>query len=99
MAATTTSTSLVPVQPVLSDAERLALTGFLAGCGSLTREAYTLDLRQHAVEEELLEHSPRRARQALPTGPRVACHCIATVSDREPPIGKSCRTLPSPSSR
>ena len=41
MAGTTPSTSLVPVQPVFTDAERLALAGFLAGY-----RAYTLDLRQ-----------------------------------------------------
>ena len=46
MAATIPSTSLVPAQPVFSDAERLALAGFLAGCRGLTREAYTPDLRQ-----------------------------------------------------
>ena len=46
MAATTLSTSLVPAQPVFTDAERLALAGFLAGYRGLTREAYTLDLRQ-----------------------------------------------------
>jgi hypothetical protein len=46
MAATTQSTSLIPVQPVFTDAERLALAGFLAGYRGLTREAYTLDLRQ-----------------------------------------------------
>ena len=46
MAATTPSTSLIPVQPVFTDAERLALAGFLAGYRGLTREAYTLDLRQ-----------------------------------------------------
>jgi site-specific recombinase XerC len=46
MAATSHSSSLVPVQPVCSDAERLALAGFLAGYRGLTREAYTLDLRQ-----------------------------------------------------
>ena len=40
------STSLVPVQPVFTDAERLALAGYLAGYRGLTREAYTLDLRQ-----------------------------------------------------
>jgi integrase/recombinase XerD len=44
--ATIPSTSLVPVQPVFTDAERLALAGFLAGYRGLTREAYTLDLRQ-----------------------------------------------------
>jgi integrase len=46
MAAATTSTSVVPVQPLFTDAERLALAGFLAGYRGLTREAYTLDLRQ-----------------------------------------------------
>ena len=46
MAATTPSTSLVSVQSVFTDAERLALAGFLAGYRGLTREAYTLDLRQ-----------------------------------------------------
>jgi len=42
----TTTTTLVPIQPVFSDAERLALAGFLAGYRGLTREAYSLDLRQ-----------------------------------------------------
>ena len=46
MAATSHSASLVPVQPTFTDAERLALAGFLAGYRGLTREAYTLDLRQ-----------------------------------------------------
>jgi len=46
MAATIPSTALVPVQPTFTDAERLALAGFLAGYRGLTREAYTLDLRQ-----------------------------------------------------
>ena len=46
MTATTTSTVLVPVQPVFSDAERLALAGFLAGYRGQTRDAYALDLRQ-----------------------------------------------------
>ena len=40
------STALVTIQPVFTDAERLALAGFLAGHRSLTREAYALDLRQ-----------------------------------------------------
>ncbi len=31
MAAATDSTSLVPIQPVFTDAERLALAGYLAG--------------------------------------------------------------------
>jgi hypothetical protein len=39
MATTTSSTSLVPVQPVFTGAERLALAGFLARYRGLTREA------------------------------------------------------------
>jgi hypothetical protein len=42
----TTTTALVPLQPAFSDAERLALAGFLAGYRGLTREAYPLNLRQ-----------------------------------------------------
>ena len=42
----TTTTALVPIQPAFSDAERLALAGYLAGYRGLTREAYALDLRQ-----------------------------------------------------
>jgi integrase len=37
---------LATIQPAFTDAERLALAGFLAGYRGLTREAYTLDLRQ-----------------------------------------------------
>jgi len=40
------STALATIQPAFSDPERLALAGFLAGYRGLTREAYTLDLRQ-----------------------------------------------------
>jgi integrase/recombinase XerD len=37
------------VTPVFSNTERLALAGFLAGCGGLSRQAYELDLRQYAA--------------------------------------------------
>ena len=40
------SAALATVQPVFTDAERVALAGFLAGYRGLTREAYALDLRQ-----------------------------------------------------
>src|SRR5438034_11591375 len=40
------STALIMIQPAFTDAERLALAGFLAGYRGLTREAYALDLRQ-----------------------------------------------------
>jgi site-specific recombinase XerD len=38
--------ALATIQPVFTDAERVALAGFLAGYRGLTREAYALDLRQ-----------------------------------------------------
>jgi hypothetical protein len=40
------STALATIQPASTDPERLALAGYLAGYRGLTREAYTLDLRQ-----------------------------------------------------
>ena len=40
------STALATIQPVFTDAERLALAGYLAGYRGLTRDAYALDLRQ-----------------------------------------------------
>jgi integrase/recombinase XerD len=40
------STAVATIQPAFTDAERLALAGFLAGYRGLTREAYALDLRQ-----------------------------------------------------
>jgi hypothetical protein len=38
--------ALATIQPAFTDAERIALAGFLAGYRGLTREAYALDLRQ-----------------------------------------------------
>ena len=38
--------ALAAIQPAFTDAERIALAGFLAGYRGLTREAYALDLRQ-----------------------------------------------------
>jgi integrase/recombinase XerD len=48
MATTTPSADLVPIPPVFTNTERLALAGFLAGYSGLTRQAYELDLRQYA---------------------------------------------------
>ena len=51
MSTTTTSppsTAIAVAEPVFTNAERLALAGFLAGYTGLTREAYALDLRQYA---------------------------------------------------
>ena len=49
MATTISSAALVPVTPVFSNTERLALASFLAGYSGLTRQAYELDLRQYAA--------------------------------------------------
>jgi integrase len=46
MTTTAPSTALATIQPAFTNAERLALAGFLAGYRGLTREAYALDLRQ-----------------------------------------------------
>ena len=48
MATTIPSAALVPITPVFTYTERLALAGFLAGYSGLTRQAYELDLRQFA---------------------------------------------------
>jgi hypothetical protein len=45
---TSTSTAATIAEPAFSNAEQLALAGFLAGYTGLTREAYALDLRQYA---------------------------------------------------
>ena len=46
MSTTTPPAALAVIEPAFSEAEKLALAGFLAGYSGLTREAYTLDLRQ-----------------------------------------------------
>ena len=48
MTTTTMSAALIPVAPLFTGTERLALAGFLAGYSGLTREAHELDLRQYA---------------------------------------------------
>jgi hypothetical protein len=45
MTTTMLSTAIVISEPMFSDAEQVALGGYLAGYSGLTREAYTLDLR------------------------------------------------------
>ena len=56
MTTTSPSAALVPVAPVFTNTERLALAGFLAGYSGLTRQAYELDLRQYA---DLVPATPR----------------------------------------
>ena len=45
MTTTAPSTTVVRAETTFSDAERIALAGFLAGYRGLTRDAYALDLR------------------------------------------------------
>ncbi len=64
MAITTPPAALVPITPMFTPAERLALAGFLAGYSGLTRQAYELDLRQFAgwcQQHQLRLFSARRA--------------------------------------
>jgi len=68
MTAAAPSTALVMIQPIFTDAERLALAGFLAGYRGLTREAYALELRQftgwcQARSLGLFRRPPRRHRR------------------------------------
>jgi hypothetical protein len=64
MTTTMLSTAVVISEPMFSDAERVALSGYLAGYSGLTREAYALDLRQFATwceEHNLRLFEARRA--------------------------------------
>jgi integrase/recombinase XerD len=46
MSTMSSSAALAVIEPAFTEAEELALAGFLAGYSGVTREAYTLDLRQ-----------------------------------------------------
>jgi len=70
MATTTSSAALVPVTPVLTNIERLALAGFLAGYSGLTRQAYELDLRQYA--SWCHQHQVHTLRHAFITAAKVS---------------------------
>ena len=63
MATTTPSAALVPVAPVFTNTERLALAGYLAAYSGLTRQAYELDLRQFVgwCQQHLRLFQARRA--------------------------------------
>jgi hypothetical protein len=64
MTTTILSSAVVPVNPVFSEPEQLALAGFLASYSGLTREAYTLDLG--TVRARSSEHrGPQRLASAL----------------------------------
>jgi len=74
------STALIMIQPAFTDAERLALAGFLAGYRGLTR---------YAVEEELLDHSPAAtsvARESITS--RTPSPWTATSGAQHHPAGR-----------
>lgn len=55
---------VVSVEPLFSEGERIALSGFLAGYNGLTRDAYALDLRMYSAwcqQHELHLFQARRA--------------------------------------
>src|SRR5260221_5662785 len=58
------SAALAVIESAFTEAEKLALAGFLAGYSGLTREAYTLDLRQFTAwcrQRQLRLFATRRA--------------------------------------
>jgi len=73
-----TTTTLVPIQPVFSDAERLALAGFLAGYRGLTREAYSLDLRQFTTWCRVHSLNLFAVRRARPYRPPITGQLVST---------------------
>jgi len=83
MATTTPSAALVPVTPVFSNTERVALAGFLAGYSGLTRQAYELDLRQYASWchlHQLRLFAARRAGIVKRVGPCTLRHAFITAA-------------------
>jgi site-specific recombinase XerD len=58
------SAALAVIEPAFTEPEKLALAGFLAGYLGMTREAYTLDLRQFTTwcrQRHLARFAARRA--------------------------------------
>ena len=95
MATTSPSAGLVPVTPVFSTAERLALAGFLAGYSGLTRQAYARRVQAREPQRGLdraLPPGPSRS-LGLPSRSPVA-ETLSTVSRcRHGPAhsGRTCR--------
>src|SRR5438876_1366780 len=88
MTTTTLSAALIPVAPVFTNTERLALAGFLAGYSGLTREAYALDLRQYASwchQHHLRLFQARRADIECFARPGAPHRAQATITSRKPP--------------
>jgi hypothetical protein len=102
------STVLVSAEPLFTVDERAALAGFLAGYSGLTRDAYTLDLRQYiswCIAHGLHLFTARRAdiegfgRDMEATGRARAtiARRLCTIAGVLPVLGRrgSARALPS----
>jgi integrase/recombinase XerD len=88
------STALATIQPAFTDAEWLALAGFLAGYRGLTREAYTLDLRQFTTwcrARSMPLFAIRRARP--PSAGRLRVPCCRAAPQRARRAAGGRRTL------
>jgi hypothetical protein len=108
MTTTTSPAALLPVAPVFTNTERLALAGFLAGYSGLTREAYELDLRQYASwchQHHLRLFQARRAdiecfardlEARGPPGPPSPAGCAPSPGSTGTPSRKTCSTTPRP---
>jgi integrase/recombinase XerD len=82
---TTRTTEVAVVDLEFSDAERYALAAFLAGYRGLTRDAYTLDLRQSSSGARSTNLRPlRSAGRTSSASPRSrgSWSCSATVARR-----------------
>ena len=88
------SAALATIQPVFTDAGRVALAGFLAGYRGLTREACTLDLRQFTSwcrARSLALFAARRADiEGFARDPEAMGRARATVTRRLSAIAGSC---------
>jgi hypothetical protein len=100
MTTTTSPAAPIPVAPVLTNTERLALAGFLAGYSGLTREAYELDPRQYASwshQHHLRLFQARRADiECFARDLESRGRARATITRRLPPAarGRSLTTTP-----
>jgi integrase/recombinase XerD len=89
------SAALATIQPVFTDAERIALAGSLAGYRGLTREAYALDLRQFTTwcrARSLALFAVRRADiEGFARDLEAKSRARATVTRRLPTIAGFCK--------
>ena len=78
------SAALAVIEPAFTEPEKLALAGFLAGYSGMTREAYTLDLRQFTAwcrQRHLALFAARRADiELFARDPEAAGRARATVT-------------------